>query len=429
MGRSGPPWYRAADLLRGCRTAHTFGPVEKKCRKLGALPEDAECFAENACSAGLFCMPHRSRRAARDAGGTGGTASGEAGLDTKPGSVGTAEPGADGTGGTNGGEPEKAADMPWGYCCEGKGVCRQAEGCTSSKNQCLAGCPGVRRPGIGVEADLSAGVKADCARRMCNKNGAAAKMVADSNGDCQCPAFITDITGDAAAKEGEECTGSLQSSSGGMKSLKSASMTSSICSGMVCQLESEEGGDIVLMVADDEGACSCPGREDKNARQQAKLCGKGLVCAAAGKPWGYCCEGEGVCRQAEGCTSSKNQCLAACPGVKRPGIAIGFSRTCRLESWSGTSLEDGDCKTDEDCEAHSKCIIAPATGHEVVGGVGKCFNKPGEATDGPGMCTDLCDLMYGRKSPSSLPALTPGHPNCRAVRSRYSSFSFQQRGP
>jgi hypothetical protein len=228
---------------------------------------------------------------------------------------------------------------------------------------------------------------------MCNKNGAAAKMVADSNGDCQCPAFITDITGDAAAKEGEECTGSLQSSSGGMKSLKSASMTSSICSGMVCQLESEEGGDIVLMVADDEGACSCPGREDKNARQQAKLCGKGLTCAAADKPWGYCCEGKGVCRQAEGCTSSKNQCLAACPGVKRPGIAIEFSRTCMLESWFETSLEDGDCKTDEDCGAHSKCIIAPSTGHEVVGGIGKCFNKPGEATDGPGMCTDLCDLM------------------------------------
>merc|ERR550514_866994 len=288
-----------------------------------------------------------------------------------------------------------AADKPWGYCCEGNGVCRQAEGCTSSKNQCLADCPGVKRPGIGVEADLSAGVKADCARRMCNKNGAAAKMVADSNGDCRCPAFIADITGDAAAKEGEECTGSLQSSSGRMESLKSASMTSTrtdqFCSGMVCQLESEEGGAIVLMVADDEGACRCPGREDKDARQQAKLCGKGLTCAAADKPWGYCCEGNGVCRQAEGCTSSKNQCLADCPGVKRPGIAIEFSRTCQLGS--GTPLEDGDCKTDEDCEAHSKCIIAPSTGHEVVGGIGKCFNRPGEATDGPGMCSDLCDLM------------------------------------
>lgn len=98
-----------------------------------------------------------------------------------------------------------------------------------------------------------------------------------------------------------------------------------------------------------------------------------------------------MCRQAEGCTSSKNQCLADCPGVKRPGIAIEFSRTCQLGS--GTPLEDGDCKTDEDCEAHSKCIIAPSTGHEVAGGIGKCFNRPGEATDGPGMCTDLCDLM------------------------------------
>eukprot|EP00039_Didymoeca_costata_P021908 m.345738 g.345738 ORF g.345738 m.345738 type:complete len:101 (+) comp27129_c0_seq1:152-454(+) len=41
--------------------------------------------------------------------------------------------------------------------------------------------------------------------------------------------------------------------------------------------------------------------------------------SAAAKPWGYCCIGNGVCQQADGCTASVKECLAACPGVKRPG--------------------------------------------------------------------------------------------------------------
>jgi hypothetical protein len=32
---------------------------------------------------------------------------------------------------------DRRADSKWGYCCEGKGVCRQAAGCTASRQACL----------------------------------------------------------------------------------------------------------------------------------------------------------------------------------------------------------------------------------------------------------------------------------------------------
>jgi len=54
--------------------------------------------------------------------------------------------------------PRKAEDEAWGYCCEGNGVCRQAEGCAGSKNDCLADplCAPVKRPSLSAVDERAA---------------------------------------------------------------------------------------------------------------------------------------------------------------------------------------------------------------------------------------------------------------------------------
>lgn len=347
----------------------TGGDTVYKCRALGTQKLEEKCNTENACAPGLHCEAHAARRAARDLGGEGG-------LSTDPSS------GRDMGAGTSTGYEEGQQ-----RCCA-----RKIDGCeclSSKEGSCSPECDHILKPEtqcsqaasscntdamktevLGCWADGGAaecvkaagwrfdgkvkpgnlqpgpGLALNKCRRVCEKNGARTMMVADGEGGCKCPSFLTMVNIDTVAKDGEMCTGSLWTE---LKSLKAVSMAKNQCFGMICKPKADN--DVLVHMVRGAQGCSCPAEDAMDTWVPAKFCGKGLTCGSAGE------DGQRKCEAVQ--------------------------------------LDQGDCDAEVGCGGAGlrRCIAAPRTGFEIVSGMGKCTEKPEVSQAAPGICKDLCEQM------------------------------------